>query len=230
MLRLWYQACCNSNRHIFYNLVQTNTEHHYDFNHQFLHKSELYLFFAYLFRFCYLLFLIILKPHRLVLSQYDFFEHMFNYFSTDKDYFFGVTFIMLTFNGLLLEHDLYFQKVDTLSWKVLYDRCVFDLQIYQKSFKSVEMQAKLYSCKLKQITQLPAPAYFNLLPKFCFQKYIDLKTKLELYRNLELIDTKKFGQYKSYLFPNVSAKLRIQVCLTLIMLEKINSFIIVLAC
>lgn len=229
MLASFYQSCFNSNRYIFQNLVQVNAEHHYDYNHRFLHKSELYLFFAYTLRFCYLLFSIVLNPHKAVLSQYDFFEHLFIYFSTDKDYFFGVTFIMLTFNGFLLEHDLYFHKIDTVAWKLLYDR-ISDSQIFQKSLKSVEVQTKQYFLKLQQFTQLPAPTYFHFLPKFCFQKYIDWKVKLELYSNLEFIDQEKFGQHKSFYFPNVSAKLRIQVCLTLIMLEKINTFIIVMAC
>lgn len=230
MLTSFYKSWVESNCHIYQNLIKNNVEHHHDFNHQFLHRSNLYLFIAYLFRFYYLLISTIINPHPLKLSRYDFFEHMFQYFSTDKDYFFGVTFIMLTLNGLLLEHDLFFHKVDTLSWKLLYDRIVLDLQIYQKSFQSSDIQMKLYFEKLEHFSQLKVSAYFRYLPKYCLEKYIDWKIRLELYNNLEFIDQEKFGQFKSYLFPNVSAKLRIQTCMTVMMLEKVNSFIIAMAC
>src|SRR5699024_7137146 len=124
-------------------------------------------------------------------SKFDFFEFLFLIFSTNKDYFFGVTFIMLFANGLLLEFDLYFSRVDTITWKLLYDIIVLDGQIYRKCAKS---QKELEKLRLRKISRISyeIPKFFRVLPNFLVRKYLKLAAELEIWFQLKHIDECKF--------------------------------------
>ena len=175
----------NYNQRLYYHTIRHTVENYGKLSHQLWHFTEMLLYVFYVFRFIYTQ-LSISNPTDYPLVEWDFFKQIFQTLSTDKDYFFGATLVMLFVNAFFLEYDLNFTRVDTYTWGVLYDMVVKQVD----AFESARIEQESIHQKPRKIVNLIHKIKNNIFPNI--KSY-----NLEVVRNM----------YRSKYYPNVSSKL-----------------------
>ena len=113
-----------STRRLFYNTTKEVVKQHGKRVYVFQHCLEILAYLMYIFRFAYIM-LSLSDPVQFRPFQWDtFFTNFFAYLSTDRDLLFGGAFLMLFVSCVLIEHSIYFSRVDTSTWQILYDGVV----------------------------------------------------------------------------------------------------------
>lgn len=98
-----------------------------------IHVFHMILYSFFLLRFCVIFLQLSNQLHSELILKHDIFYRFFRECSNGKDYFYPVTFIMLLLFCLLIEREIYFTPVDTITWRKYHDLVVINCDLYERS-------------------------------------------------------------------------------------------------
>ena len=188
-----------------------------------IHIAEIFLYLMYIFRFS----LIILGIRSNIrLSKYDFFDHFFHYFSTDRDFLFPLTFIMLFVYCICMENRLYFTPINTITWQMYDDLVIKTMDAYEKS-KSTSELLKNSADQLNKVKNRCKNLHF---PDFLVDSYSKIWTKIQVWLHFGHVDLKILAQLRMHYFHSVNVSTKVKIIQTIILADRISNFIIFIIC
>lgn len=215
-----------SSNKFFYSTIEDVMTNHEKTPYKWLHTMEICAYIMYICRFTYIL-LCLLQPIRCSPIGFDFFSHLIGYLCTDKDYFFGVTFIMMFISCVVMERCIYFSRIDTCTWGIIEDQIIRSEQIFKQCLLPEEEQKtilKMQYDEVKRQTKLyfiPAP----MVNWYCF-----LKAKMIFRNQGYAYDLVMMQSCKWKYTPSATVQLRVKMFQILAFLEHINCLVIVSIC
>mgnify|MGYP007002771711 CR=1 FL=1 len=159
----------------------------------------------YIFRFAYIM-LSLSDPVQFRPFQWDtFFTNFFAYLSdTDRDLLFGGTFLMLFVSCVLIEHSIYFSRVDTSTWQILYDGVVRRSNIFSTARHPHAVQLHNYNRRLEEVKG----CRLSFLPKLLQNGFGKLITKAEMWLKAENYNLEKIKSSQWKYVTRASVELR----------------------
>ena len=188
----------------FYNQVKHNLNKTRGF--YLIHGFHIFLYLCYLLRFLYIIFKMSKQgDQEISLTQYNFFFNFLRAMSTGKDYFYVLIFIMFFIFVLLIEPNLYFSRIDTITWLKYDDLVVKNCDIYQRCLikvatRSVRRKRPNTSHSDQSLLHSSTPAEFNFdrtlfaqsrLPHFAT---LSVDNRVKFIRALHILDKACAGQ------------------------------------
>ncbi|KAH9394058.1 hypothetical protein TYRP_021186 [Tyrophagus putrescentiae] len=174
----------------FYNQVKHNLNKTRGF--YLIHGFHIFLYLCYLLRFLYIIFKMSKQgDQEILLTKYNFFFNFLRAMSTGKDYFYVLIFIMFFIFVLLIEPNLYFSRIDTITWLKYDDLVVKELRHLPALSDQGGQQDLLHSS---------TPAEFNFdrtlfaqsrLPHFAT---LSVDNRVKFIRALHILDKACAGQ------------------------------------
>src|SRR5699024_707508 len=148
--------------------------------------------------------------------------------ASEKDYSIVVTFMGLAVSSALLEAKLYFSRVDTLTWQMFYDLVVQNTNTYKQCLKNGPSQREIYQRKVQTIQNgVDNPVWHFFCFKIGLLLYSKMKASVDIWLNLDFVNTKKLRQMKLDSYPDMSLKLRMRMILALTIANTISSICII---
>ncbi len=209
-------------RRLFYNTSKEVVEQHGKPLYVFQHRLEIAAYLLYVFRFAYIM-LSMSDPGTFRPIAWDtFFTNLFAYLSTDRDLLFGGIFLMLFVSCVLIEHSVYFSRVDTDTWQILYDGVVKGGDIFSETRLSHAVQLDNYNRRLKEVKG----GRLLFLPKLFQDCFSQLITKTEMWFKANGYNRKKIKSSQWKYVPQASVELRAKMFIFVEVVEVVYCIVV----
>lgn len=208
-------------RRFFYNTTKEIVEQHGKPFFVFKHRLEVLAYLLYIVRFSYIL-LSMCDPVHFHPLQKDFFTHFFDYLSTDQDLLFGGTFLMLFISCVIIERSIYFSRVDTPTWQIIYDGVVSSGRAFRKSRLSLAVRRSCFNRRQEKVKRK-----LSFLPNLLKNILSKLIAKAVMWYRCEGYSLEKVKSHRFAYIPLASVKLRAKMFVFVEMSEVVNWLIIV---
>lgn len=216
-----------SGKSLFHSIIKDVMTNHDKKSYKWLHTFENLSYIMYICRFTYIL-LCLYQPTDYSLIQIDFFSHLIENLSTDKDYFFCVTFIMMFISCVALETCLYFSRTDTCTWGIIEDQVMRTDQIFKECLLPQDEQKTILQIRFEEIKK--QKIHLDLVPELLLNLYCKLIAKIVFWAKGDAFDLVRMKTFTWKYQPAAKIQLRVKMYRILSIQEKINCLAIIFVC
>lgn len=195
-------------------------------SYRWLHTFECCAYAVYICRFAYIL-LCLLQPTKCSLIEIDFFSHLIENLSTDKDYFFAVTFVMMFVSCVVMERAIYFSRIDTCTWGIIEDQIIHSEQIFKQCLLPEDERKTIWKMQLGEIKR-ETKLYF--IPELMVNWFCKIWAQIIFWKQCDAYDLAMMKSYKWKYTPGATIELRAKMYRVLAFLEMANCLVIVSVC
>ncbi len=217
-----------SSQTLFYSTIEeVMGNHEKRWSYRWLHTFECVAYLMYICRFAYIL-LCLLQPTQFALIKGDFFSHLIAILSTDRDYFFAVTFIMMLLSCVVMERAIYFSPIDTCTWGIIEDQIVRSETIFRQCRLSEQRQKIIFKQQLEKTKEKTKLLYY--IPELMKNWFCKLGAQIIFWKKCGAYDLEMMKSYKWRYTPKATIQLRVKMYRVLALLEAINCVVVVSVC
>lgn len=202
-------------KQLFCSMIKEIVDQHHQLRYKAKHRAELLGYTFYIVRFCYIMLSIVYPSKYPRMEQWDYFLHFFELFCTlgSGDLLYGILFVMLYVNALCLVCGLYFTRVDTPTWQILYDRVVVESDKFLECTLEQEQVAQILQNQIVQ-TARNHPWW----PKMLCRKVC----RALVWFHMVSVDRARLAKCGMRFYPSYSVELRCQAQLLIRLLNRLS--------
>lgn len=190
---------------------------------------QLVFYLIYIARFTFIFYRIVHPSSLYLPSEMDFFEHALRYLSTDRDYFFSLTYISLFLFAFAMTYCLYLTPNDTVTW-LIYDDLVLKLgDAYRESGESPKRMRLIWR-RHSILAGQRLGRLRRLLPPLVRHKLEAVIVKWTIWWAFDHIKKRRLRRLEMHYFPKVQLIVKIRILQMAAVCDQFNRALLLMIC